>query len=651
MAFHDSPIVDKNAERSEHSVLSTRQFFSKKNGFISREVTSDDYGVDIYAELIVKEAATGNVFPIQIKSTSKSRYAFNQGKFYTLPFSTSRLGYLYRHNAFFSSIIIFYDESTDSIFYDFVTEILNRVLLGKNDEKWMQQKTVTISFPEDNLIDNSSIRIIHRIISKRFGEVRNALKNIIFDLVLLRERQIENNDSKLQKIVIFLKQFGSDLFNERKYFDLINLIEQLPKKELDHPRIAYLAALVYTESSEVLSADYFIKICLNSFSHFNEKGKEAILMQKYKNDYQLGLYTSDEFLKQLNDLKQKIKSPENIINIEININQLEINKAIESKDFEVDLEGKTYEFYLNILKLDIEQEQKYFQILFQTENLLHSIIGKFSLYLVNRKLYNESHEKFIQKNELNFIRFTNIIEEINKNLENAHNYAKDNNNELMLSHYYYYKALSAFMIHLNYYIFDYIPDNVEVIKNSLKEIYSNFIKAFNLYKSFNLKHQVFLSISNACETHLMSKYWINDDIVDEETFIGLEKERKSFSNEVYYNRYSSIVSKTANDKIKNVSIELDEKKLELMAKMAIEMEQLPEDRLENIKNELSAIDLFNKICKNEELELLTNQANPNLGHERYKIPSKFAIRSKATGILYGEGYDIKLILSKLGYEI
>ena len=651
MAFHDSPIVDKNAERSEQSVLSTRQFFSKKNGFISREVTSDDYGVDIYSELIVNEAVTGNVFPIQIKSTSKARYVFNQGKYFTLPFSTSRLGYLYRHNAFFSSIIIFYDESTDSIYYDFVTEILNRVLLGKNDEKWQQQKTVTISFPENNVVDNSSIKIIHQIISKRFGEVRNALKYIIFDLVLLRERQIENNDSKVQKIVTFLRQFGSDLFNERKYFELINLLEQLPKKELDHPRIAYLAALVYSESSEVLSADYFIKICLINFSYFSEKGKEALLMQKYKNDYQLGLYTSDDFLNQLYDLKQKIKSPENIINIEININQLEINKAIESKDFEVDLEGKTYEFYLNILKLDIEQEQKYFQILFQTENLLHSIIGKFSLYLVNRKLYNESHGKFIQKNELNFTRFTIIIEEINRNLENAHNYAKENNNELMLSHYYYYNALVAFMIHLNYYIFDYVPDNVEVVKNTLKEIYTDFIKAFNLYKSFNLKHQVFLSISNARETHLISKYWINVDIVDDETFIWIEKERKSFSNEVYFKRYSSIVNKIENDKIKNVSVELDDKKIELMAKMAIEMEQLPDDRLENIKNEIRAIDLFKKVCKNKDLELLTNQANPNLGFERYKIPSKFVIRSKSTGIFYGEGYDIKLILSKLGYEI
>ena len=52
MGFWDNPIIDRNAERSEVSVLQTRLRLSLENGFVSRVVDgSQDYGVDIYCEL------------------------------------------------------------------------------------------------------------------------------------------------------------------------------------------------------------------------------------------------------------------------------------------------------------------------------------------------------------------------------------------------------------------------------------------------------------------------------------------------------------------------------------------------------------------------------------------------------------------------
>ncbi len=47
--------------------------------------------------------------------------------------------------------------------------------------------------------------------------------------------------------------------------------------------------------------------------------------------------------------------------------------------------------------------------------------------------------------------------------------------------------------------------------------------------------------------------------------------------------------------------------------------------------------------------MLTNQVNPNLGQNRYKNPSKYAIMSKSTGIFYTEGYNLKEMLHKLGF--
>ncbi len=345
MAFHDSPIIDKNAERSEESVLLVRTFFSKKNGFISREVASDDYGVDINCELIVDGNVTHSIFPIQIKSAAKAQYIFKNGeKHYNLTFLTSRLGYLSRSQAFFASMIIYYDESQNILYFDFVTEILNRLLIGKKDDSWMNQKTVQISFPESKAITHISIKKLHEKIGKRFELVMDGIKNIDFDFVHLKSRVVVEKGNQIQDIVDTLKKYGSYLFNSRKYNELISLLEQLPKKYIDSPRIAYLAALVYTESSQVLSADYFLKICLNNLSNFSEDGREALLMQKFKNDFQLGISTYDELLKQLDELEQEVKSEDHKISIELNRNQVEINKVFSTKQNDDELEKKTYNF-------------------------------------------------------------------------------------------------------------------------------------------------------------------------------------------------------------------------------------------------------------------------------------------------------------------
>lgn len=124
MAFNDPPYVDKNSERCEESVLKTRLVFSKKNGFITREVNADDYGVDLYGELVIDGGATNQIFPIQIKSTLKAQFVYKENKkHYTLPFPTSRLGYLYK-NPSYSGLIVFYEETSEKIYYDFVTNIL-----------------------------------------------------------------------------------------------------------------------------------------------------------------------------------------------------------------------------------------------------------------------------------------------------------------------------------------------------------------------------------------------------------------------------------------------------------------------------------------------------------------------------------------------
>ncbi len=93
MAFTDDPKIDKNAERSEESVLFVKQLMNLKTGFLCRE-EHPDYGVDLDVELKNEtEGVSGKQFAIQIKSTESVKVINESGdKYVSLKFKTSRLG-------------------------------------------------------------------------------------------------------------------------------------------------------------------------------------------------------------------------------------------------------------------------------------------------------------------------------------------------------------------------------------------------------------------------------------------------------------------------------------------------------------------------------------------------------------------------------
>lgn len=655
MAFNDPPIVDKNSERCEESVIKTRSIFSKKNGFIIREVNADDYGVDLNAELTINGGATNQTFPIQIKSTQKSQFIFKENKvFYTLPFSTSRLGYLLKDPSY-SGLIVLYEESSANIYYDFATSILNRILLDKKDNKWMTQDKVTISFSEDNLLDNKSVSDIHKIVSLRFEKIQQAIfdshNKIDFDFSLMENRPINLSVDRAQKIVSGLEKIGPVLFNERRYPELMELLEQLPKKYLDTPKMAYLAALVYTENGNVLSADYFLQLCNRYKKLYSDNEREALLFQRSKTDFYLGHYTDKELLEKLKELKQVVKSPENILNLEININQFQIVEALHNLEIDEELYNKTSDIYESIENFDIDLEQKNFQILFQTDNLVGVIFPKLINCLTNRGLYNAASPSFITNNQAKLDYLNNKVEKIFRRINNVHDYAEKNGNKLLLASAYDRIGQVSLNLDLCYFILDKIPGNIEDLKKSLEGTITYLYKAYNLYKNLSVMPQAFTVLNMAYESHRLSQEWIGYNLDKVVELSKIKSEISSFDSELFTKKFNSVVDNIINDKkfnsLNREDLALNEYQLDMMGRKMIDILNLPSDRFENIKSELKAIDFFKVNCKNKDFVILTNQENPALGNDKYKFPSKFAIVSKKTNIVYAEGYDIKEMLRKL----
>ncbi len=166
MSFYTRPKIDFNAERSEKSVLLVRQFFLMENGFVSREIDgTKDYGVDIYTELVDSDGPMGVSFPIQIKSAKKGQIIEKKnGDYISLQFKTSRLGYLCNHIPYYG-LIVYYDEYTESLYFDYVWKIYERLMLIKGDDSWKNQETAIIHIPIENTLSKDSLLEIYNTFS------------------------------------------------------------------------------------------------------------------------------------------------------------------------------------------------------------------------------------------------------------------------------------------------------------------------------------------------------------------------------------------------------------------------------------------------------------------------------------------------------
>jgi hypothetical protein len=466
----------------------------------------------------------------------------------------------------------------------------------------------------------------------------------------LENRTNNLSEEQARKIASGLEKIGPALFNDRRYPKLIELLEQLPKKYLDSPKISYLAALVYTENGNVLSSDYYLQLCKRFKKLYTEQEWEALLIQRSKTDFYLGSYSNKELLEKLEELKLVVKSPENILNLEININQFQIIDAFHNLEIDDELYNKTNKIYEGIENSILDIEQKSFQILFQTDNLMGVIFPRLFRSLIDRRLYDIGNLSFIRANQSKLLLLNNSFENVFKKIKEVHEYAERKDNKLLLAHA--YDSLGRIPLNLNfcYFALDLTPSDIEDIKSSLETIILYQLKAYKIYKSLSVLPEAYNVINMAYETHRLSTEWINFSLDYIIKLSEIKNEIDSFSNEVFSKKYNSVIDQIIYDKklmeLGDVIV-LDAQQIDIISRKMIEILNLPLDRIENIKNEIISIDYFKSNCTNKDLALLTNQSNPALGAEKYKFPSKLAIFNKRTNIILLEGYDVKEMLKKL----
>jgi len=649
MSFYTCPKIDLNAERSEISVLKTREFFSKRNGFVSHEVNgTQDYGVDIYAQLIEDSNVSGGLVPVQIKSAKKGQgICKRRGNFISLKFSTSRLGHLCRHVPYYG-IIIFYDEDSDILYFDYVWEIYKRVMNDKKDDSWKNNKYIYIHFPIENILESNTIENIREIFIQIYYNNTRLVNDlgINYDIPVLEKGNRYIPFKQKHEIIKHLEEKGADLFNRNQYKDIILLLEELSIKEISSKELLlFLAAVSYTEVGKLLDAEFYLTKCFKNRDLYNEGLMEILELQKIKVDFAFGKYNDTKLLEKLYELKGNVVSKDNIATIDHLISMLQLGNSIGNTDFEIkDIEDieKGFETIENTTG---SEKQRYFQRIFQSELLLHAVNRLYADYINNSKLYpfGETQER-IDLFQYITDRFQLILD-INKT---AIIYSKKNNTPLIEAHAKNTIANLCFAVNYSHFFNQQKPTNIDYLKNQFEEALQNALDSHNLFQDSSMLKESYLAIRTVYDLYRLSEEALEiklDYIINIEQ---IKEKIEQFSDCEFYSQHNSTVdfycstySSTEN------TIDYSDKAIEQFSFQIVKSKRLPIERVGNLKNELINCRNFNKYCKNKELMLLTVQRTIK-DENLWENPTLYQIINSKTGNYIIEGSNILDMLQKLG---
>ena len=647
MAFEDSPKVDKNAERSEESLIECQRKFSRKNGFISHKIDgTDDYGVDLNVQLIVEGKASPYYFPIQVKSKiSYTEISIGNEKYKTCSFKTSRLGYLIRHKPT-TGLIVIYDETKEQLFYDFSYEIYNRIRLHHDDDKWLNQDSITIHIPESNLLKNDIVSDVHSRLLNLF-ENHDRLLNERGRYYDLPDVVVDNENRSPVEI---LERFGNLLFDSYKFKEIIALIDKLNKYQLKRPIISYLGAITYTEVGDIIEADYFFKLCSNNRNSYSVREQEIIRFQKFKFDYYSGGVSRKQLIQQLENMKETSTTIENQLYLKTNLLSLEALDLIGKKKLDEGIFTVIENYFDEVVDKVENIEQQHFLLIFLSD-ILSKFVGRFfSDILIDARIGEVTGFALGAKRTERLKRVLKLNEKSKQYVLNALAYAEKNENKLLEAHCHLNLALSFFGHCFSYFIAKHHFEKNEQ-RELLEEILKSSLKAYNIFIKLQLVPFAFNSITLAYEIYSLAESWAGVSLSEIVSISKIEAKIKELENADSNKGFVSQVKKadrelTAIHKKENGSIPLGDDEIDICVRIEMQNLCLPDDRYKNVRQSVAASSKF--YHRNQNPDLLFTDDQRGRGKDAYIQSPKFAVVSKTTGILYARGNDVETIFKKLG---
>lgn len=393
MAFFDKPIVDKSSVNSEISEQKLATLLNQKNGFICRKDTPDK-GVDFDVELIVENNASGWRFPLQLKSVQHPTL-IDKGAFISYAFETSRLGYLMSRLPAMG-LLVLYAVDTDSLYYDFIDKIYERLMEERGNTDWYANDKVNIKIPVSNHLTIEATTAIHEIFVKRFRQAAvmqqsHGAKYDLPSINLTGAFQYDfYNPDHVKKLLHDHGLLLLSMYDLKFVYDLITL---LPNKDIIADKdLLLIAAVAYCEAGKHPDSVFYINRLLRK-NDLSDEEKRIANFTKLKNSLALGEIDSDDFVRESSKMRDGKLSDVNDILLELNATFFQLLNIKTFHDIPRELVDSIDSVETRIQQLDCTETVKQLVELWNADNLavlLSNIRHKNLVSSVSGKLWGKA---------------------------------------------------------------------------------------------------------------------------------------------------------------------------------------------------------------------------------------------------------------------
>ncbi|MEJ7691573.1 DUF4365 domain-containing protein [Daejeonella sp.] len=663
MGFNDDPIVDDNSKRSEESVNAARNMFTRKNGFILRE-EYPDYGVDLDIELVFEnDRASSKKFAAQIKSTEKIKTRGEGNDLITLPFKTSRLGYLARRSPAYG-IILIYDETSAKCYFDYVEDIIVRLDDMSSREDWRDQESVNILVPTTELTKDQ-LQNIHRKFSTRHENHNLMIKehgsefNIPhLELITHRSPGKINFQDPLQ-VADFLVKYGSFLFNENEYQSLSQMLGVLSRAVVDNsPELVFLSAILFTQMGNVVEADYYLRKARRLENNLSEEQIGIIGFSEIQLDFLKGNIDHKNFLKRLKELGTYAKSIENQLTLEINIVFFDLITNLENRDLiHNDLIKQRIGSLLHkIESVQIPEPKKHLLKIYHSENQHTFAINTYLNYYTRFKTKEGLQMPVPMAERIFYAQLTlELTSAAVETAFKAYHYANTNDLGLL-------KAYAAH--HLAKYFFTF-SSTMQIVKDEDNPAVNDIQKQIDRYENnqnFSLiAYNQFLELGMYQNAHeaLCTAYEILNlcqratgknigprpakNLLQIIAEIEYQHDLQPFESAVD-RIFSDMARRQLGDKapLKDAT----DQEIIYYAERILEGYDLPEDRLPSIIHDMKMHREFEKRCTNPNIQMLQDMRHMDDQRTFYRVPPNYVLWHKTLDIHTRPSIDIEVLLKE-----
>lgn len=652
MSFNEKPLVDRSSERSEESVLKTKSWFKRTNGFLSRE-EFPDYGVDLDVELLINSGTSGFKFAIQIKSCKKvTKATKNNNEYISLKFSTSRLGYLMRRPPGYG-IVIIYDTPTEICYFDYVEDIIKRITEQKQSEKWKSQKDVYINIPTTYKISETTIKELFEKMSNRYNS-HNLLLNIhgknfkIPVPILDKNYFVENYDLDFNdnvQIVDYLTKKGWELVNNQKFNELFNLISNLSFLEVNKSTvISFLAAITYSELGRIIDADYFLAKCELKINDYSALEIENIRLIRLRVDFTLGRLSLDEYLTQIRAFQKGDISLVNCLNIEVTKLYVEVIDILKKRAFNKSFEDLLETTFNKIIQLKTSNSKKYQILLAHTDTIFNYVSSRLSKDVAGLRISSRANQDGIVLEFPNDT-FSQIPFDATKNILKYSVEDKDDllraNALLRKARYFYRSEFKLFLLNRG------IP--TLGIKALYEEEYNGLKVANEIFKGKHLFQSQQACLSSMYDLILSFELIYKRKLAKDKKEDIIEKLRK-IEKESGLAPFESIIKEHyinilhSPNTFEDILIQSSDEAIEYMALSRLDNQKLPKERLGNIIEHYKKMRYIYTNRSSEVIEVYFNVGVDEFHSNDYSTPVLFFLRNKINGYKTINSVDVVKLL-------